>query len=149
MSNSAKGCMPSRLKRRRTTPGETTKVHNDYSLEKQTVSVILSVLPAAIQSRLPPMPALARPRSGGLGHGRHDSRSSSGASTPPLTDTDTVFGDDDAFMDSFGPASGKLNAPSNLDMIVRSGQPPAAPDSAIEWRYGRPGMLCLNRAIVP
>ncbi|KAJ9145149.1 hypothetical protein NKR19_g6179 [Coniochaeta hoffmannii] len=121
------------LRRRRTSPAEPISiVREDYSIRKQTVSVIFSVLPSSIQSRLPPI--LSRPTTptiSGSGDKPWNSPGSSGTITP-FTEADTVVGDEYGII-PFDPDTGALDHTN--------------PRAGVDWRCGRPGLELLISAI--
>jgi hypothetical protein len=132
------------LRRRRTIPAEPSSfVQEDYSMKRQTVSVIFSVLPLSIQSRLPPM--LSRPTtpSGGFADKPWNSSTSSGATTP-FTEAETLVSDEDGVVETLDFAARRTDALSRPD--VGALQRPA-PGSGIEWRCGRPGLELLISAV--
>ncbi|OIW32123.1 hypothetical protein CONLIGDRAFT_641873 [Coniochaeta ligniaria NRRL 30616] len=111
-------------------------MHEDCSMKRQTVSVLFSVLPLSIQSRLPPMLSMATTPSGGYEDKTWNSRTSSGATTP-FTEADTLVGDEDGVVEIVDFAAGRT------DMQSRSDIGP----SGIDWRCGRPGLELLISAV--
>lgn len=130
------------LRRRRPVPAQPMSfLQEDYSMSRQTVSVICSVLPLAIQSRLPPL--LSRPTTpsgGGYADKAWNSSTSSGATTP-FTEADTLVSDEDGGVETLDFAADVRSRPDTGAL-----QRPAA-GSGIEWRCGRPGLELLISAV--
>lgn len=130
MSYFSDDCRPSMLGRRRTSPTDPVSIApEDYSMRKQTVSVIFSVLPF-IQSRLPPMLSMATtPTSRGWEGKRWTSSTSSGTTTP-FTEADTLVGDEERPVGTLRFAAGYTT-----------------PGSGVDWKCGRPGLELLVSAL--
>ncbi|KAH8912533.1 hypothetical protein BR93DRAFT_82399 [Coniochaeta sp. PMI_546] len=144
MSYSPETCRPPMLRRRRTGQGEPmSTAPEDQSMRRQTFSVILSVLPLSIQSRLPPM--LSRPTtpSDGYADKAWNSSASSGATTP-FTEADFLIDDEDRLVETMDFAAGRTDMLSRSDLGAL--QRPA-PGSGIEWRCGLPGLKLLISAV--
>lgn len=145
MSQLPASCMPSMLKRRTTAPVYAMSTM-DEEVDKQSRtggSIMFSLLPASIQSRIPRMPSLRRTKSGPMrsdpGKGIHyhsRTRSASGATTPisEATEADTIVASEEE--DTLGALWIPTKRPDVLSELGVRGGPPG---SAIEWRSGRPG----------
>lgn len=114
-------------------------VYHDFSMKKQTVSVIISVLPLSIRRRLSPVLSMATTRSIGYPDKPWHSTTSSGATTP-FTEAETLFGEEEVSLDALA----FTGAPSKPDMIVPL---QATAESGIDWRCGRPGLELLISAV--
>lgn len=137
--------MPSMLRRRITVPSTSTSTMDD-NIDKHSWSagsVMCSLLPSSIHSRIPTMPSLRRTKSGPMRteHGkvthRHSRQwSASGVTTPISEDTETetlVASEGENPLGALW-LSGQRNDTIG-ESLVKAGQP----GSGIEWRCGRPG----------
>lgn len=132
MSDFLDSCGPSTLRRRRTSAIDPIFIsHENYSMAKQTVSVLYSALPVSIRSLLPPiLSVVATSASSNYADKPWTSSTSSGSSTPS-TEADSLVG-------------GDYGVVSTLDIgTVRH----ASPDSGVDWKSGRPGLELLICAV--
>ncbi|RKU46804.1 hypothetical protein DL546_007257 [Coniochaeta pulveracea] len=152
MSQPPSICVPSMLRRRTTAPSTPISVESNVDKYNWSpTSVMLSLLPNSIHSRISKMPLLRRTKSGPMrsepgkqSHNHSRTWSASGITTPMSEDTETetmVASDGE---NALGPLwfSGQRSEPVG-ESIEKGGQP----GSGVEWRSGRPGMELLISAV--